>query len=117
MRSLASQSDQAAKATKELIENSVSATSRGSQIVDEVSATLQKTLELVTRSNQDILTIAEAVRGEATAIAQVTEGIGQISSVVQTNSATSEEQAAVSSELFDQVRLLQGETRRFRLKQ
>ena len=117
VRSLASQSDQAAKATKELIENSVSATSRGSQIVDEVSATLQKTLELVTRSNQDILTIAEAVRGEATAIAQVTEGIGQISSVVQTNSATSEEQAAVSSELFDQVRLLQGETRRFRLKQ
>ena len=117
VRSLASQSDQAAKATKELIENSVSATSRGSQIVDEVSATLQKTLELVTHSNQDILTIAEAVRGEAAAIAQVTEGIGQISSVVQTNSATSEEQAAVSSELFDQVRLLQDETRRFRLKQ
>ena len=117
VRNLASKSDEAAKATKELIENSVSATSRGSQIVDEVSATLQKTLELVTHSNQDILTIAEAVRGEAAAIAQVTEGIGQISSVVQTNSATSEEQAAVSSELFDQVRLLQDETRRFRLKQ
>ena len=117
VRSLASQSDQAAKATKELIENSVQATDRGSRIVGEVSATLQKTLELVTQSNENIQTIAEAVRGEASAIAQVTEGIAQVSTVVQTNSASSEESAAVSAELFDQVRLLQGLTRQFHLKQ
>jgi len=49
-------------------------------------------------------------------IAQVTEGIGQISSVVQTNSASSEESAAVSAELFEQVHLLQDQTRRFHLK-
>ena len=60
--------------------------------------------------------IAQAVEGEAESIAQVTEGIGQISSVVQTNSASSEESAAVSAELFDQVRLLQDQTRRFQLK-
>ena len=116
VRSLASQSDQAAKATKDLIENSVQATERGSEIVSEVSGTLQKTLELVTRSNSDIHTITEAVRSEAEAIAQVAEAVGQISAVVQTNSATSEESAAVSSELFDQVRLLQDQTRRFHLK-
>ena len=116
VRSLASQSDQAAKATKDLIENSVQATERGSAIVGEVSGTLEKTLELVTRSNSDIHTITEAVRSEAEAIAQVAEAVGQISAVVQTNSATSEESAAVSSELFDQVRLLQEQTRRFRLK-
>lgn len=116
VRSLASQSDQAAKATKDLVENSVNATARGSRIVDEVSGSLKKTLDLVTRSNTDILTIAEAVRSEAEAIAQVAEGIGQISSVVQTNSASSEESAAVSTELFDQVRLLQEQTGRFRLK-
>ena len=116
VRSLASQSDQAAKATKDLIENSVHATERGSEIVSEVSGTLQKTLELVTRSNSDIHTITEAVRSEAEAIAQVAEAVGQISAVVQTNSATSEESAAVSSELFDQVRLLQDQTRRFHLK-
>ena len=73
VRSLASQSDQAAKATKDLIENSVHATERGSEIVSEVSGTLQKTLELVTRSNSDIHTITEAVRSEAEAIAQVAE--------------------------------------------
>ena len=111
VRSLASQSDQAAKATKDLIENSVRATEQGSKIVEEVSATLQKTLELVMQSSSDIQSIAEATRGEAESIAQVTEGIGQISSVVQTNSASSEESAAVSAELFDQVRLLQDQTR------
>lgn len=79
-------------------------------------STLQKTLELVMQSSSDIQSIAEATRGEAESIAQVTEGIGQISSVVQTNSASSEESAAVSAELFDQVRLLQDQTRRFQLK-
>ena len=117
VRSLATQSDQAAKATKELIENSVQAAERGSKIVDEVSKTLERTLELVVRSNNAIGEIAEAVHSEAESIAQVTEGIGQISSVVQTNSASSEESAAVSTELFEQVRLLQEQIRRFHLKQ
>ena len=117
VRSLATQSDQAAKATKELIENSVQAAERGSKIVDEVSKTLERTLELVVRSNNAIGEIAEAVHSEAESIAQVTEGIDQISSVVQTNSASSEESAAVSTELFEQVRLLQEQIRRFHLKQ
>ena len=116
VRSLAAQSDQAAKATKGLIENSVQASRRGSSIVDEVSVTLQRTLELVEQSNASIGEIAQVVEGEASSIAQVTEGIGQISMVVQTNSASSEESAAVSTELFDQVRLLQEQTRRFKLK-
>ena len=116
VRSLATQSDQAAKATKELIENSVQAAERGSRIVGEVSQTLNKTLELVMQSNKEIRVIAEAVEREATSIAQVTDGISQISSVVQTNSASSEESAAVSNELFDQVKILQEQTRRFRLK-
>ena len=65
---------------------------------------------------RSIGTIADAVRSEADSIIQVTEGVGQISSVIQMNSASSEESAAVSSELFDQVRLLQDQTRKFRLK-
>lgn len=116
VRNLAAQSDQAAKATKELIDNCVEAAGRGSQIVGGVSAELQKTLELVTRSNEDIGVIADAVRGEAESIMQVTEGIGQISAVVQTNSASSEESAAVSTELFSQANLLKGEVSKFRMK-
>ena len=116
VRTLAGESDRAAKATRELIENSIAASEKGRRIVDEVSGTLQTTLDLVVRSSSDIGGIAEAVQHEAVSIAQVTEGISQISAVVQSNSASSEESAAVSSELFEQVRLLQEQTRRFRLK-
>lgn len=116
VRSLSVRSDEAAKATKDLIDNSVQATTQGSRIVDEVSQSLKKSLELVMNSNDAIGAIAQAIQGEAESIAQVTEGIGQISAVVQTNSASSEESAAVSAELFQQVRTLQGETRKFRLK-
>mgnify|MGYP002510478257 CR=1 FL=1 len=116
VRSLAAQSDQAAKATKELIENSVQATQRGRQIVGGVSESLEKTLKLVVQSSEGIGVIAGAVEGEAMAIAQVAEGIAQISAVVQSNSASSEESAAVSSELFTQVRVLSDQTNRFRLQ-
>ncbi len=116
VRNLASKSDEAAKATKGLIENSVQATERGSRIVDEVSATLQKTLDLVTRSNDAISVITRAVQSDAESISQVTEGIGQISAVVQSNSASSEESAAVSAELFTQVQRMEEQTRRFKLK-
>lgn len=116
VRSLAGQSEQAAKATKDLIENSVKAAERGNQIVSEVSTTLQKTIDLVLQSNNAISEITDAVQTEATAISQVAEGLEQISAVVQTNSANSEESATVSTELFEQVNLLQEQTSGFRLK-
>lgn len=116
VRNLAAKSDEAAKATKELIENSVQTTQRGTEIVGKVSQTLKKTLELVEQSNSAIGTIAQAIQGEADSISQVTDGIGQISSVVQSNSASSQESAAVSAELFEQAHLLEEQTKKFKLK-
>ncbi|MCI8915112.1 MAG: methyl-accepting chemotaxis protein, partial [Oscillospiraceae bacterium] len=46
-----------------------------------------------------------------------TEGIDQISSVVQTNSATSEESAAASEELSSQAALMKELLSRFKLRQ
>ncbi len=116
VRNLASKSDEAAKATKGLIENSVQATSRGSKIVTSVSVTLGKVLELVNRSNAAMGHIVSAVENDAESIAQVTEGIGQISAVVQSNSASSEESAAVSSELFSQVKIMEAQVKKFKLR-
>ncbi|MDE7428260.1 MAG: HAMP domain-containing protein, partial [Lachnospiraceae bacterium] len=116
VRNLAGQSDQAAKATKELIENSVRAAARGNQIVNEVSDSLQKTLTLVMESNSAINAFTDAVQAEATSISQVAEAVGQISNVVQSNTANSEESAAVSAELFEQVNLLRSQTSAFKLK-
>ena len=116
VRDLAAKSDQAAKATKELIENSVQAAGKGSRIVEEVSTSLKKTLTLVTQSNDAVEEFADAVQIEATAISQVSEALGQISNVVQTNTANSEESAAVSAELFEQVNQMQKQTSRFKIK-
>lgn len=116
VRTLAAKSDQAAKATKELIENSVRATTKGSAIVNDVSETLQKTLALVNQSNSAIDEITDAVQEEAEAVSQVAEGISQIANVVQTNTANSEESAAVSTELFEQVSRMKNQTSTFRLK-
>ena len=113
---LASKSDEAVKATKRLVENSVHATDRGSQIVSQVSASLKHVQDLVVQSDDAISSIAEAINQEAEALSQVSVGIGQISSVVQTNSASSEESAAVSAELAEQVRQLEERTSKFRLK-
>ena len=47
--------------------------------------------------------IAESSNYQATAVAQINQAIGQVSQVVQTNSATSEECAAAAEELSNQA--------------
>lgn len=113
---LSSKSDEAVKATKALIDNSVRATARGNKIVEEVSDSLKRAQELVMQSDEAIHSITDAIQREAETLSQVSLGIGQISDVVQSNSASSEESAAVSTELFEQVHMLEDKTNKFRLK-
>jgi methyl-accepting chemotaxis protein len=54
--------------------------------------------------------------GRLRMIAQVNRGIGQLSTVVQTNSATAEEAAAASEELASQADLLKSMVEKFTLK-
>ncbi len=117
VRNLASKSDQAAKATKDLIDRSINSVKDGNEIVQKVSESLQATSQragLVVAAVQEITKAAEE---ESEAIAQVTEGIDQISSVVQTNSATSEESAAASEQLSSQASLMKELLARFKLRQ
>ncbi len=116
VRSLASKSDQAAKQTKEMIEKSVGNVERGNALTNEVSEALNQakdyTVEAVTLMNQ----VAERITSETEAIHQVSEGTDQISSVVQTNSATAEQSAAASQELSGQAQLLKQEVSHFTLR-
>ena len=64
---------------------------------------------------QIVSEISEASNLQAGAISQITLGIDQISSVVQTNSATSEESAAASEELSSQSQVMRELVGRFRL--
>ena len=116
VRNLATKSDQAAKATKELIDHSISSVQDGSEIVKRVSDSLDKTVEATKETMSVLQEITKAVEEESEAIAQVTEGIDQISSVVQTNSATSEQSAAASEELSSQASLMKSLMSKFRLR-
>ena len=116
VRNLATKSDQAAKATKELIDHSIESVQGGNEIVKKVSEALSKTVEASNLSMNSLQEITKAVEAEAESIAQVTEGIDQISAVVQTNSATSEESAAASEELSSQASLMKELMMKFTLR-
>ena len=116
VRNLANKSDEAAKATKDLIESSIAAVAEGSHVVSEVTQSLDRTSVSAGGVTSQMSIVVEAVEKQTAAISQVTEGIDQISSVVQTNSATSEESAAASQELSSQASLLKGLVAAFRLK-
>lgn len=116
VRNLASKSDEAAKATKELIESSIAAVMEGDQVVGKVTESLDKTNSIAENVTTKMNAVVEAVESQTTAISQVTKGIDQISAVVQNTSATSEKSAATSRELSDQSLLMNNLVRKFRLK-
>lgn len=99
VRNLASKSDQAAKATKELIEGSINSVAEGNHAVNMVTEALEKTSVLAGNVTSQMDIVVEAVGNQTIAITQVTEGIDQISTVVQSNSATAEQSAAASEQL------------------
>ncbi len=116
VRSLASKSAAAAKDTTELIKNSLVAVSEGNQLAEETQSSLIKVVESAQQIESNMQKITEASDMQAEGIQQVTLGIDQISSVIQTNSATAEQSAAASEELFSQSNLLNNLVERFHLK-
>ena len=116
VRNLAAKSDQAAKATKALIERSVQAVENGTQIANETADSLLSAVEGAQDMGRIVDQISTASDHQADAIDQITLGIDQISSVVQSNSATSEESAAASQELSSQAQVMKGLVSTFRLK-
>nr|WP_325211603.1 methyl-accepting chemotaxis protein [uncultured Oscillibacter sp.] len=115
VRNLATKSDQAAKATKELIESSIAAVSEGSRAVSLVTESLEQTSQSAGNVTTQMDIVVQAVENQTAAINQVTEGIDQISSVVQTNSATAQESAAASEELSAEAASLKQLVDRFTL--
>lgn len=116
VRGLAAKSDEAAKATKNLIEHSILTVNEGNGIVKSVSDSLAKTVGISQKVLEAVHSITQATTEEAESIEQVTRGINEISCVVQTNSATSEEFAATSAEMSNQAALMKDILSRFTLR-
>ncbi len=68
----------------------------GKRIADETAQSLEVVINDIQEASSMMDTIAKASADQAESISQITLGIDQISSVVQTNSATAEESAAAS---------------------
>ncbi len=82
VRNLASKSSAASKDTAELIESSIKAVARGTQIANSTAQSLAKVVEEVRKASSNVERIADAAEEQASAIEQVTVGVNQISSVV-----------------------------------
>lgn len=116
VRNLASKSSEASKSTAALIETSLKAVENGTHIADETAQSLLSVVEGTKEITDQINQIATASSEQARGAAQVQLGIDQISSVVQTNSATAEESAAASEELSGQAQMLKMLLSKFKMK-
>lgn len=115
VRNLASKSAEAAKNTTVLIESSIKAVENGTMIASRTAEAMQAVSESAALTAEMVDKIAEATVRQAESIAQVSQGIDQISSVVQTNSATAEQSAASSEELSGQSQVMKQLLEQFKL--
>ena len=106
VRNLAAKSAAAAQETSTLIANSIKKAEAGTKIAGATAKELDGILAGVEKTAALVAEIAAASNDQATALAQISQGISSLSSVVQTNSATAEQAAATSEELSGQADLL-----------
>jgi len=116
VRGLAGKSASAAKNTTDLIESTVNAVNNGMSIAEETAKSLSIVVEKAGGVEQKIQEIAGAAEQQAEQIEQINLGVDQISTVVQTNSATAEEAAASSEELSSQSSMMKQLIEQFNLR-
>jgi len=115
VRNLAARSQKAAEETTGLITDSLTRVESGSGIAESTSASLDTIVKNASEVLSIINNISSSSREQAEAVEQVSNGLAQISRVVQSNSAVSEETAASAEELNSQAQILQELVRFFKL--
>ena len=110
---LAADSAKSAVSTRELISKCLHEVESGNAIVDETIKSFGTVLTSMEEFAGMAAGAAEASKAQADMLKQVEEGIGQISSVVQNNSAAAEETSALSEELANQSTKLDEAVKKF----
>lgn len=103
---LAMKSAQSADSTKELITSTLEAVKVGSKIAGDTAGALKEVTALSEKSAALVKQIAEDADKQAEALKQATQGVEDISQVIQMNSATAEQSAASCEELSAQAQIL-----------
>jgi methyl-accepting chemotaxis protein len=117
VRRLAARSAEAAKDTTLMIDKSISKAAEGTEIAQNTSSALGMINDGVNGTAAIIDEITKSSNEQATGISQINKGIDQVSRIVQTNSATAEQSAAASEELFSQAEKMRELVGRFKVKE
>ena len=116
VRSLAAKSASAAKETADLIQTSVDLVAGGSTVAKRTGESIEQVADSARRALDKITEIDQATAQQREAVNQINIGVEQINQVVQANSATSEQSAAISEEMSGQAALLTENISRFQLR-
>ncbi len=103
VKSLAEESAQAAGRTTTLIETTIEAVDKGISIANETAANMSEVMDGARDATQKMGQIASMLQHDVKRMHEVNDNISQVSAVVDNNSATSEETAAISQEQNQQV--------------
>ncbi|MDR3294813.1 MAG: methyl-accepting chemotaxis protein [Clostridiales Family XIII bacterium] len=117
VRNLASKSAEAAKETAVLIESSTQKVTEGNGIAGKTNESLERVNAISEKNAISMQGISDSSQQQSSAISEITTGIGQISDVVQANSATAQESAAASEQLSAQANMLEDILSQFKLKE
>ena len=116
VRNLAAKSADAVKETTELIDKTLRMVESGSKLTDVTQESLHSVVAGAGTVTSQIKLISDASQEQEVAINHIKDSICQISTVFQSNSATSEESAAASEELAGQAQILKSLIGRFQLR-
>ena len=103
VKKLAEESARAAGETRKLIEMTVEAVGKGIEIADLTAENMLEVMDGAKATTDKMTQMAEELREEANRVYVVDENVSKVSEIVDNNSATSEETAAVSQEQAAQV--------------
>ena len=117
VRNLASKTAEESKRTADLIEGTILKIRDGRELAMGTAKGLDGVAANIARLDGTIGQITDAFASQSEAIQQVTQGMEQIASVVQSNSANAEESAAASKELAGQADILKKELSRYHLRE
>ena len=112
---LAAKSAEASKATTQLIQSMIASIQNGSESMQQTKQYMDTVVTEAIEITSTFQKISDASVHQTESITQVTQRTDQISSVVQTNSATAEESAAASEELSGQAQMLKSLIHRFQI--
>ena len=115
VKNLAEESAKAAGKTTELIQMTIDAVNKGIDIADATAANMTEVMGGAMEATEKMGQIAQMLDEEATNMQEINETVASVSTVVDNNSATSEETAAVSEEQKAQVETMVQMMSRFKI--